>query len=32
MWHGGEAAAAREAFSRLSREERGALMFFLESI
>ena len=32
LWHGGEAAAAREAFRRMSREERAALVAFLEQL
>ncbi|MGO8869156.1 MAG: di-heme oxidoredictase family protein [Alphaproteobacteria bacterium] len=32
LWHGGEAAAAREAFRRMSREERAALIAFLEQL
>ncbi|MCA9627608.1 MAG: c-type cytochrome [Myxococcales bacterium] len=32
LWHGGEAAASREAFKGLSREERDALVNFVESL
>jgi CxxC motif-containing protein (DUF1111 family) len=32
LWHGGEAAASREAFKRLSRDDRAALVTFLESL
>ena len=32
LWHGGEAEASREAFRRMSREERGALLAFLNSL
>jgi len=32
LWHGGEAAAAREAFRRMSRGERAALVAFLEQL
>lgn len=32
LWHGGEGEAAREAFRAMSREEREALMRFLESL
>jgi CxxC motif-containing protein (DUF1111 family) len=32
LWHGGEAAAAREAFRRLSRADREALLAFLETL
>jgi CxxC motif-containing protein (DUF1111 family) len=32
LWHGGEAAKAREGFKKLSAEERGALLLFLESL
>lgn len=32
LWHGGEAEPAREAFRRLSADERAALFAFLESI
>ena len=31
LWHGGEADAARRAFSALSRDDRAALISFLES-
>lgn len=32
LWHGGEARAARDAFTLLSADERSALMHFLESL
>ena len=32
LWHGGEAAASREAFKGSSREERDALVTFVESL
>lgn len=32
LWHGGEAAAAREAFRKLNKADREALVRFLESI
>jgi CxxC motif-containing protein (DUF1111 family) len=32
LWHGGEANNAREAFSKLKREERAALIAFLQSL
>lgn len=32
LWHGGEAQAAREAFRRMSKAERTALIKFLEAI
>ena len=32
LWHGGEAGAAREAVTRMSEEERGALLAFLRSL
>lgn len=32
LWHGGEARAAADAFRGLSREERAALLAFLESL
>lgn len=32
LWHGGEAEAARENVRRLTREERAALLAFLESL
>ncbi len=32
MWHGGEGAVSRELFSRMSREDRNALITFLESL
>jgi CxxC motif-containing protein (DUF1111 family) len=32
LWHGGEAADAREAFSALPREDRAALLAFLSSL
>lgn len=32
LWHGGEAEAARRAFTRLPRDERRALVAFLESL
>jgi CxxC motif-containing protein (DUF1111 family) len=32
LWHGGEAAAAREAFAKMSRDDREALLKFLTSI
>jgi CxxC motif-containing protein (DUF1111 family) len=32
LWHGGEAEGAREAFRRMAREEREALLAFLASL
>ena len=32
LWHGGEAQASRDAFARLSKDDRDALVAFLESI
>ncbi|MCA9642942.1 MAG: c-type cytochrome, partial [Myxococcales bacterium] len=32
LWHGGEAEAAKDAFKTLSREEREALVAFVESL
>ncbi len=32
LWHGGEAAAARDAFKALTKEERDALIRFLNSL
>ena len=32
LWHGGEARAAREAYTRLSKTERDMLLEFLESL
>ncbi|MEP7350415.1 MAG: di-heme oxidoredictase family protein [Sphingorhabdus sp.] len=32
LWHGGEANRARDNFSKLSREERSALLAFLETL
>jgi CxxC motif-containing protein (DUF1111 family) len=32
LWHGGEAEPAKEAFRRLTRRERAALLRFLESL
>jgi CxxC motif-containing protein (DUF1111 family) len=32
LWHGGEGAAARDAFKALTAEEREALIRFLESL
>lgn len=32
MWHGGEAEASREAFGKLSKAERNAVIKFLESL
>ena len=32
LWHGGEATVAREAFRAMPREDRAALVRFLESI
>jgi CxxC motif-containing protein (DUF1111 family) len=32
LWHGGEAQAARDRFTRLSREDRGALLCFLDAL
>ena len=32
LWHGGEAAESRDAFKALSKEERDALIRFLESL
>jgi CxxC motif-containing protein (DUF1111 family) len=32
LWHGGEAEGSREAFRRMSKEEREALIAFLRSL
>ena len=32
LWHGGEANAARESFNQLKREDRAALIAFLQSL
>jgi CxxC motif-containing protein (DUF1111 family) len=32
LWHGGEAASAQEAFRNMSREDRAALLKFLDAI
>jgi CxxC motif-containing protein (DUF1111 family) len=32
LWHGGEAEAAREAFRTMQRDDRAALIRFLESL
>ncbi len=32
MWHGGEGAASREAFGRMTKDQRAALLAFLTSI
>ena len=32
MWHGGDGSASRTLFSRMSKEERAALITFLESL
>lgn len=32
MWHGGEGAVSRELFARMSRDDRDALIKFLESL
>ena len=32
LWHGGEAKQAREAFRRMSRDDRQALLSFLETL
>ena len=32
LWHGGEAEKARDAFAALAREDRDALLRFLESL
>ncbi len=32
LWHGGEASSARERFTRLGRDDRNALLRFLESL
>jgi CxxC motif-containing protein (DUF1111 family) len=32
LWHGGEAAASRERFRMMSKEDRAALVAFLESL
>lgn len=32
LWHGGEAEASRDAFKALDKDDREALLFFLESI
>lgn len=32
MWHGGEAEASKEAFSKLNKKDRQAVIKFLESL
>ena len=32
MWHGGEGAASRTLFARMTKEERAALIKFLQSL
>ena len=32
MWHGGEGAASRTLFSRMTKDERAALIKFLQSL
>ena len=32
LWHGGEASVSRDAFARMSKEDRAALLKFLASI
>ena len=32
LWHGGEAASAKQAFIRMTKEERDALVAFLNSL
>jgi CxxC motif-containing protein (DUF1111 family) len=32
LWHGGEAEVSREAFRKLAREDREALIAFLKSL
>ena len=32
LWHGGEAQVSREAFRRMKREDREALLKYLDSI
>ncbi len=32
MWHGGEGSVSRELFSRMSKEDRNALMIFVNSL
>jgi CxxC motif-containing protein (DUF1111 family) len=32
LWHGGEAEGSREAFRAMAREERDAMIRFLESL
>jgi CxxC motif-containing protein (DUF1111 family) len=32
LWHGGEAEAARDAFASLNKDDRTALLAFLESL
>lgn len=32
LWHGGEASGARDRFTRMGRDDRGALLRFLESL
>jgi CxxC motif-containing protein (DUF1111 family) len=32
LWHGGEAQASRERVSKMNREEREALVRFVESL
>jgi CxxC motif-containing protein (DUF1111 family) len=32
LWHGGEATTARDAFRKLKREDRAALIAFLQSL
>jgi CxxC motif-containing protein (DUF1111 family) len=32
LWHGGEAKSARDAYAKLTREEREALLAFVKSL
>jgi len=32
LWHGGEAQVSRDAFANMPREDRDALVYFVESI
>ena len=32
LWHGGEAQISRDAFANMPREDRDALVYFVESI
>ena len=32
LWHGGEASVSRDVFKGMEKEDRGALLKFLESL